>query len=163
MRSSRYAHLALLRRRVGVIVPFLLAFGMSATASAAPGTGATVFNPPTECFTFEIGTSCINNQFVSNETITPSGQTAIMTSIRSRTTFTGAGALSGCSSAGSFAERHHALLFADESKVSIGRFRAHSTSNCSGEDIDCVFTSDVHFAGGQVQYSRSELECTVSS
>jgi len=139
------------------MVLFLLALVLPATANAAASTGAQVINVPRECQTFEAGTVCGSQHGVFNVAATPSGQTSVVSDIRSTSTFTGAGAFAGCSSTFDYSTHQHYLV-GEESSFAYRQLLA--INDCSGQTYECALTFQFHFAGGQVQYQRQELDCT---
>jgi hypothetical protein len=157
MGSGRFAHLAHMRLSVGLVVLFVLACVMPATANAAASTGAQVINVPKECLTFEAGTVCASQHSVFNVAATPSGQTSVVSNVRSTSTFTGAGAFAGCSDTFNFTSHQHYVV-GEETSFAYRQLLA--IDNCGGQTYECALTSQFHFAGGQVQYDRSKLDCT---
>ena len=132
---------------------------VASSASAAPGNGADVVRQ-NECSNEPgFGTLCIDAKYVQNLTKTPSGNFSYHANGETAFKFTGEGDLQGCNSSNSSKLNYHSL-FKDGALHELGsRHTGEFSSDCFGTQSDCTFSYVLHYANGQLQFSRPKFNC----
>ena len=126
----------------------------AAPAQADPGNGATVLND-TQCFPIGGGyTAYLTVRGVSNETITPSGNTSYQVEGTTTSTIKDP---DGRVVSQATRELHYHLLAKDGVIHNEGQ---HVTATFPLGGKTCTFRSDFHYANGTVQYGKFQVNCS---
>jgi hypothetical protein len=151
----------LLLRRSLVVPCALCALLMAcALASSASASGATVVVTPRQCTPFgDLGTNCFSDVAVSKLTTTPSGNLGLVINQRLTTSFTGAGAFAGCTSADVIAEQSHLLVLDGTNQVATITTLFKDNVDCNGVIIDVCVRSHVVAANDQVLVRLEDVPC----
>jgi len=142
------------RLLLAAALTLVASLAVASSASAAPGNGADVVRQ-NECFN-EPGlyTVCIDEHNVQNSTETPSGNFSYSGNGK-----VGAeGDFEGCNVSSSAKFNYH-YLFKDGELHEVGTHQTGEYFDCSGTSQHCTFSYDLHYANGQVQFSRPDSNC----
>lgn len=129
--------------------------GMAGTASAAPGSGATVIES-SSCREFREGIICSESRWVVNRTETPSGN-YISTAIGD-TSFVYTGS-DGCIWTSSQKKREQ-WVSTDNMWTAHVIQNTDRSNSCFGENIQCTNELHFHHVNGEAQIYKNENVCT---
>jgi hypothetical protein len=133
------------------------ALAFAATATAAPGGGATVIRDE-GCTTTVFAVVCTTVKTTTNTTTTPSGKTSYVSNgtVDRTMTFVFGGSYTTSS------KLHvHNQLTDGEFTESSDHYSETSEYVSGTYHLKCVNSYDIHWAGGHAQYGNYVLECTV--
>ncbi|MCA1707092.1 MAG: hypothetical protein LC808_29040 [Actinobacteria bacterium] len=140
----------------GVVIPLMVGFGMAGNASATEGQGATV-TETSQCRDFQGGVICSETRWVTNETLTPSGN--YITTAIGDTSFTYTGP-DGCVRTFSQKKREQwtNVGYGPPQEAHVLQV-TESSSTCDGQNIQCTHWLHFLFAAGDSRIHKTELEC----
>ena len=135
----------------------LVALALAGSAAAGPSNGAEVVRDE-GCYSNPFVTTCVVTRTVTHATVTPSGNVSYVTNgtVERTQTFPFGGSFTHSD------QIHlHTLLKNGVWTTSSDHYSAVEHYLSGTYELTCVYGYDMHFAGGETQFSNYELECTV--
>ncbi|MGH3071663.1 MAG: hypothetical protein ACRDNB_05245 [Gaiellaceae bacterium] len=129
---------------------------IGSSAAAATTTGATVVTDA-GCITNVFATTCTVLRTTTNTTVTPSGNVSYVTNgtVEREIRFAFGGTYTATSEIHS-----HQLAKQGEVATASEHYEELTDYVSATYSLSCISSYDLHYANGEAQFSRSELECT---
>jgi hypothetical protein len=146
-------------RKALIIGIAAVALALAGTAAAGPGNAAQVVRDE-GCYSNPFVTTCVVTRTVTNATVTPSGKLSYVTNgtVERTQTFPFGGSFTHSD------EIHLHSLLNDSVWTTSSEHYSEVEHYVSGTyELTCVSGYDIHYAGGETQFSNYELDCTVGS
>jgi hypothetical protein len=145
------------RKTLAATLALLAVLAGAGPALASPGNGADVVNE-SGCVPEGPVTDCSYTRFVTNETVTPSGNVSAVGAGTQGYELIGGG--SECTVfSGSYRVQTHVLYKDGAVREISNRNAGESSIACSWASATCTFGAHLHYANGELQFDRRELEC----
>jgi hypothetical protein len=138
-----------------IVLGVTAALAVAGSVSATPGNGATV-TKFSDCYSDSGYTTCYDYRYVTNYTLTPSGNSHYVTNGDSSSTTTGPGGYEYSST-----DKYHSTYLISKGETQVDHYSDRYQTVYAG--VTCSYRYKFHYANGEVQISVNDYKCVPTS